>query len=184
MHGQTVGSEISLEYPGTLVAERSTLPILDRECDPSPRYASSQICLLIDSNDGPNSDTYPDFRYHNVPLDHMARQLPTSQKSWRLAKQQHSYYFTSCTYYFAVHPIWNQLQKLVAFVGNNMVDIQGGPKIITHVLPQNSFMQFLQKILIFQKNCWTWKYSASNSWQKKVIMAPSSKKCSFFPKMF
>ncbi len=50
-------SEVSLGYLGTFGAEQSALPILDQKGDPPPRCASSQICLSVDSNDGPNSDT-------------------------------------------------------------------------------------------------------------------------------
>ncbi len=52
VHSQITGSGFSLGYLGTLVTEWSTLPILDREGDPSPHRVPSWICLSVDLNGG------------------------------------------------------------------------------------------------------------------------------------
>ncbi len=44
----------------------------------------------------------------------------------------------------------------------NFENIQGGPRVSSPGLPQNSFLRFPRKILIFRKNCSTRKCSVSN----------------------
>ncbi len=56
-HGQIARSRDSSWVSGYPCAERSILPVSDWEGDPSPRRASSQICLMVDSNGRPNLDT-------------------------------------------------------------------------------------------------------------------------------